>query len=297
MKEKFQEENWRGETEALVMTAEQITDDYLRRGFTLSLRQLYYQFVARNELANLQSNYEMLGDVVTKARLAGRIDWDAIVDRNRQTVNHRYWESPAQAVEDASRDFRIDKWLDQPNYIEVVIEKAALEGVIQSPCLELEVPFTSSRGYSSSTLLYDMAHRIRERSLRGNKSCHIINLGDLDPSGVDITRDLQDRLSLMSQVPVYVHRVALDRKQVDQYHCPPNPAKLSDSRFEAYKAVHGSQSWELDSLSPEVLSDIVRKSVLMFRDEPKWKASRGKELDMQNVMQDVVDNLKQQPTQ
>lgn len=49
--------------------------------------------------------------------------------------------------------------------------------------------------------------------------------------------------------------------QVQQYNPPPNPAKMEDPRAEEYVAKHGSSSWEVDALPPNVLAKIIRKSL------------------------------------
>lgn len=292
-KEKFTEENWNAEGEDIICRMESIVSDYMKRGYSLTLRQMYYQCVAKNWFANKQSNYNKLGDLLTKARLAGRIDWHAIVDRNRTTNDHRYFASDLECIEDASKWFRLNKWLTQPTHCEVVIEKAALEGVIARPCERLEVPYTASRGYASSTLLYDMAHRMRERSMVGGKQCHIFILSDLDPSGVDLARDIADRVRIMAGVPVYCHRIALTPDQVEEYGCPPNPAKKTDGRYEKFRGVYGEESYELDALTPETIENLIESSVLMMRDETEWVKQVAIEQQMKERLANVVQCMKE----
>lgn len=54
---------------------------------------------------------------------------------------------------------------------------------------------------------------------------------------------------------VEVRRLALNMEQVRKYDPPPNPAKVTDSRFAAYCDQFGDESWELDALSPKVVAD------------------------------------------
>ena len=116
-------------------------------GYTLTLRQLYYQFVARGLFANKQLNYDRLGRIVSDARLAGHIDWDAIVDRTRNLKSNSHWGSIGQILSGCAAQYREDVWADQPYRIEVWIEKEALIGVIERPCRELDIPFFACRGY------------------------------------------------------------------------------------------------------------------------------------------------------
>jgi hypothetical protein len=112
--------------------------------------------------------------------------------------------------------------------------------------------------------MYDMAQRLQNNP---DKEIHIIYLGDHDPSGIDMTRDVKERLELFSYTDVYVHRVALNMAQIEEYNPPENPAKMTDSRADAYIAQYGESSWELDALEPRVLAQIVRDEVMSLVDE------------------------------
>jgi hypothetical protein len=70
----------------LIRKAIAVIEHYADQGYDLSLRQLYYQFVSHDWLANTERNYKRLGNIINDARLAGLIDWDRIKDRNRETV-------------------------------------------------------------------------------------------------------------------------------------------------------------------------------------------------------------------
>jgi hypothetical protein len=61
-----------------------IIEEYQAQGYSLTLRQLYYQLVSRNLIANTQKEYANLGNLLTKGRMMGLVDWDAIEDRGRE---------------------------------------------------------------------------------------------------------------------------------------------------------------------------------------------------------------------
>ena len=105
----------------------------------------------------------------------------------------------------------------------------------------------------------------------------ILHLGDHDPSGKDMTRDVMARLSEFSGENIEVKRLALNMDQIEQYHPPPNPAKITDSRAQAYIAQFGDESWELDALTPEVMADLIQTAVLEVRDEEKWDEAKAEE--------------------
>jgi len=98
----------------------------------------------------------------------------------------------------------------------------------------------------------------------------IIHLGDHDPSGIDMTRDIFDRLDMFACQPIEVSRIALNMDQVVEHNPPPNPAKITDSRFQTYAAKHGDESWELDALSPKVLVNLIQGKILEMRDDKMW---------------------------
>ncbi len=138
---------------SIIAMANQILDEYANMGYDLSLRQLYYQFVARDILKNNQKNYKMLGGVISEGRLAGKIDWDMIRDRGRVTMSVPHWASPSDIMRESSERYRIDKWERQDNYVEVMVEKQALEGVLLPVCETLDVPFTSNKGFASRSIV------------------------------------------------------------------------------------------------------------------------------------------------
>jgi hypothetical protein len=100
----------------------------------------------------------------------------------------------------------------------------------------------------------------------------ILHFGDHDPSGIDMTRDILDRLQLYSESDVEVHRLALNFDQIESFNLPPNPAKTTDSRYASYIMLHGTESWELDALEPPVLAALVREAISYHRDEEQWEA-------------------------
>jgi len=153
----------------------------------------------------------------------------------------------------------------------VWIEKDALVGVIERICAELDVPYFSCRGYTSQSEMWAASRRLADYMDDGQQPV-ILHLGDHDPSGKDMTRDITDRLNLFSH-GIDVDRLALNMDQIDQYDPPPNPAKITDARAEVYIAEFGKSSWELDALEPSVLSGLVRTAVATMRDDGLWDAA------------------------
>jgi hypothetical protein len=252
----------------IIDQANRICMDYRRQGYDLTLRQLYYQFVSRALIANRDTEYKRLGNIINDARLAGLLDWSYIVDRTRNLRGLSHWDTPGDVLDSAAYGYATDRWATQPYRVEVWIEKDALVGVIAGACNRLDVPYFSCRGYTSQSELWGAARRLIRYTEAGQRTV-IVHLGDHDPSGIDMTRDITDRLSLFG-TRAEVRRVALNMDQVEQYDPPPNPAKLTDARATSYIATHGEYSWELDALDPATLDALIHATILDYRDEAQW---------------------------
>ncbi len=270
MRENFVDKDFGLEALTMIRQINAILADYARQGYDLSLRQLYYQLVSKNIIENTERSYKNLGNLVSDARLAGLIDWDMIKDRGREMVKNPHWGTTADFIESVAPQYRFDLWEDQENYVEVMVEKQALEGVLTPVCRSLDVPFTSNKGYSSSSAIYEASKRFLARA-RGGKDLHVIYLGDHDPSGIDMSRDVEDRLNLFiggslgtrgdRSGYIEMHRVALNMNQVRELNPPENPAKITDSRASSYIERFGRSSWELDAIEPRRLADLVTRAV------------------------------------
>lgn len=280
--------NFRGATLAVIEKVNEIIAEYAADGYDLTLRQLYYQFVVRGLIANTQKEYNKLGGIVNDGRLAGLIDWDSIVDRTRRIEEPSTWDSPDDIVATCSKQFKLDLWEDQPHMVEVWIEKEALVGVISRICKKLRVPYFACRGYASQSAIWRAGQRFKGYVKRGQKTI-LLHLGDHDPSGIDMTRDNDDRME-MFMGGCDVRRLALNMDQVREYNPPPNPAKLTDSRADDYISRFGDESWELDALDPKVISDLIENAVDEIRDDDLWQDKIAKEESAKRELDSVAEN-------
>lgn len=291
MREFFVDKNFSVGSKLIIAQANQIINQYRAQGFVLTLRQLYYQFVARGLLPNKQSEYKRLGSIVNDARLAGLMDWDMIEDRTRNLEDLPRWDNPQSLIEAASYQYRSDIWATQEVRPEVWIEKEALVGVVEPVCQELRVPYFACRGYSSQSEQWRSGRRFRAQIAAGQRVL-ILHLGDHDPSGLDMTRDNDDRLRMFAKAydgVFEVRRLALNMDQVEQYNPPPNPAKATDSRFAGYIAEYGDESWELDALEPQVISDLIRQNIEGVINYEEWNQIVEEEESARTVMKNVAN--------
>jgi len=163
------------------------------------------------------------------------------------------------------------------------VEKQALEGVLIPVCRTLDIGFSANRGYSSSSTLYETGKRLHEKHCEG-KRILVLYLGDHDPSGIDMTRDIEDRLGMFARCRVRVNRLALNMHQVEEHNPPENPAKTTDSRYTQYIERFGESSWELDALEPRLLAQLVTDAVEDVRDDALWEEAVEQENRMRATL-------------
>lgn len=82
-KYQYKEINFRPESLRLIDIINSVIEEYTAQGYDLTLRQVYYQLVARDYIPNNERSYKNIGNLINDARMAGLIDWLAIQDRTR----------------------------------------------------------------------------------------------------------------------------------------------------------------------------------------------------------------------
>lgn len=308
-----------GETALYIIEkAEVILNEYARQGFTMTLRQLYYQFVARDLFPedrrwrrlptgkfvrdpdgtkNANPNYKWMGGIVNDARLAGYIDWKMMEDLTRKLEERANWLNPTQLMWAAQRQFHTDWWENQTHRPEIWIEKDALTGVIKPTCRKLDVPYFSCRGYSSQSAMWEAGQRMI-RHMENDQVPYIFHLGDHDPSGMDMSNDIFKRLDLFlghegyySYEDWHFKRIALSMDQINELNPPSDPAKLSDSRGAKYIEQYGGRSWELDALSPTAMSEIITDAISEITDFEELEAAQALEAEHKETMKTAIKKM------
>lgn len=137
--------------------------------------------------------------------------------------------------------------------------------------------------FSACVVIYTLRARFLPWEQQNGQKTLILHLGDHDPSGIDMSRDIQDRLHIFG-CATEVKRIALNMDQVREHNPPPNPAKLTDSRCEGYVEKFGEESWELDALPPDLLGEMINNEVFEVRDLDVWQASEAREKEMKDQL-------------
>lgn len=296
MKIAYQEpKKFQKKTLEIIHEADRIVTEYKAQGHKVTVRQLWYQFVTHQPLSeyfeNTPKNNKKFREHIKHARLCGLLDWHQITDRGRPLYGPEHWNDPRHLIEEANEKYAIDKWEDQPLRIEVWIEKGALRGLIAPVCNELDLDHFSGGGFTSTTTVWEASERIRDYQDKGQQ-CVILHLADHDPSGLDMTRDIEDRLLTFCVTPE-VRRIALTRDQVEALQPAPNPVKMKDSRAPDYIRQHGYESWELDALPPAYMSDLIRDEVALLRDDDLYSQRKSLEERHRQQLATVVSEFTQ----
>ena len=201
MKTKYYLDKEKGIYEYWETTAEDLTDQiiaiveyYEEIGIKLTNRQLYYQLVGKAFIPNAMEIYKRICTFLTDLRYCGLVDWDSIEDKARVPKKHSEWDSVSDLIRSATYQYRLPRWSDQDYYVEMYCEKEAGVNVLQTISDKYHMYFGFNKGYSSASAMYDLACRIQEQIAEG-KSVIILYFGDHDPSGLDMVRDIKDRIT------------------------------------------------------------------------------------------------------
>jgi hypothetical protein len=239
-------------------TINNILEEYVSDGYVLTLRQLYYQLVSKDIIPNNDKEYAKLSNILKKGRMAGIVDWDSIEDRVR-VPKIPYWVTDVQdAINDTISQYRLNRMKGQLKKIEIWVEKDALSNVLYRISSKYHVRLMVNRGYSSVSAMYDASKRLDTGDV-------ILYFGDHDPSGMDMIRDIRERMFDFEK-NVEVIPVALTMKQIRKFNPPPNPAKITDPRAKWYIEKYGYTSWELDALPPKELISLAEHAILNIID-------------------------------
>jgi hypothetical protein len=248
----------------LIAKCNEILEEYSKQGWHgITLRQLYYQLVSRDIIENNQKVYKALSVTISNARLAGLLDWDHIIDRARNLRGRSSWNHPSDILSACASQYHIDYWEGQEYRPEIWVEKEALIDVAERAGHQLDAPVFACKGFNSQSEMHSAALRFRRQSglvQKRRQTPLLVYLGDHDPSGLDMSRDIDSRLTMFG-AKLKIVRVALNYDQVEFYKPPPNPAKSTDSRYKDYRAQFGKNCWELDALEPNLLVKLITETI------------------------------------
>lgn len=298
---------WETRKEEVIEHITDIVNEYASEGYILTLRQLHYQLVKSNWIVNHDSAYKKLGNILDDCKYAGIIDWNNIEDRGRVPYIPYYVIDVEDALNDTIKQYRIDRQEGQKTCIELWTEKDALSGILKRTTQKYHIQLVVNKGYTSSSALYGAYQRYVKR-IQNDQMITILYFGDHDPSGLDMVRDIRERLTFMFTNGRYASSydfnedtidshfniipIGLTMQQIKQFDLPPNPTKLTDSRANKYIKKFGKTCWEVDALNPQTLTSIVEKNIREQIDMSLFEEMLEKEQSEIKVLQGFVDQYK-----
>lgn len=289
MKERYLPKTFHGRSQKMIEICDGIVSEFAEQGYKLTIRQIYYQLVARGHVENTVRSYENVQTLLNNARLAGLIDWDVIEDRTRDFIGRSHWYGVQSMLQSATDWYHENMWDEQDYLVFGVVEKEALAGIFEHLFHKWDVPVLPARGYPSATALREFA---KGRIMPASQQVVVLHFGDHDPSGIDMTRDLEERLSLFTRerVSIDFRRLALNMDQIEELSPPPYPCKVKDSRTSGYQNLYGDDTWELDALSPKYLENLIDLTVEPLVDWDQWHATERRIERRRAVLQKMTDN-------
>ncbi|MBA7559374.1 hypothetical protein ES708_00988 [subsurface metagenome] len=240
-----------------------------------TLRQIFYRLVAAILIPNTEVTYKSLSRATVVAREEATIDPLAFQDRVRTHTDGDYgYDSPDEFVDDmldqlkdSPQNYTRPMWTTQQTMPIIWLEKDALFTPVTEIASRYRVKVYAARGYSSFTAVYEAAQDIRRLMI----PVKVLQLTDFDPSGEDMVRDLEDRLTRYGgPIQFELEKIALTSDQVSTLGLPPMPAKTSDPRYERFAASYGNEVTELDALPPDVLESVIAQAIEADIDWDKW---------------------------
>lgn len=265
---------------------EQVQEIIRSYDFALTLRQIYYQLVAKQVLPNQQKYYAKLSRLCVIGRDEGILPEDGFSDRLRQVDKPDSYRNLADFMAIVKKAYRRDMWQDQTSYVEIWTEKDALRNVLAGVTYPFDVNLMVVRGQVSRTAIFDSYRRFAERLKKG-KECFLYYAGDFDPSGLSIYNSLEERIRNYGTdgKRITFQRIALLPGQIEEYHLPSDPGKKSDPNFKRFVSEYGDNVVELDSLPPEVLRDIIKDCIVQHIDQGLFKQAQKIEQEEEAALQ------------
>lgn len=254
----------------------------------ITLRGLFYRVVSTGFLDSTSKvHYDRVGRLVTRLRRKKTISYEWIVDSLRTTDKPSSWSGLQDFADTVREAYRKSFWDSIAHYVHVFTEKDAIAGVIQPVTREYDVRLSPVRGYCSESFAWGIADQWR----RIEKPIFAAYLGDYDPSGFDIERDLVSKLRSMSGKNFEWVRLGVNQDDFEMHDLVKLKPKKTDSRFRKFQAIHGDHCAEIDAISPGVLRDRVRDFIEAHIPQGEWERLKQVEALERETFATVLDNL------
>lgn len=228
--------------------------EYEAEGIMPTIRGMFYFLTDSQVVSKLKKTYKKFDSALVDARKKrpsqyGYIPLGTFSDNTRRIIdiNDKYLSldeqidlaiSRVMCIPDTFRD-SIPRWLGQPNYVEVWIEKDAMTGTIYSILKDSKVRIAPNRGWGGMEFLHKNIERLEDQLQRNNggqfegiTDIWILYVGDFDPSGLKMDGRYEKELNKLElrlkktakksgdvhEVKVHFKRIALTWDQIREFN-------------------------------------------------------------------------------
>jgi len=238
-------------------------------GIAMTVRHYYYKLqsgaIRLTDKPNSGKNaYNFVSRLLTNARVDDKFPWEAVADPNRRMLQEFAYNSFAQfrRVKESAW-CPVDIWRGQPVRLELWVEKDAMADFVYGVVKPYRIPVVVCKGFTSATVVKKAAQR-----MGSGRGWVILYAGDFDPSGIDIERNVRDKLRSHGCRPE-ITRVALTLE--DTLALPSEAAlnlKKGDSRYKQFVALYGEdqKGYELDAMPASQLRRKIEEAVASYMD-------------------------------
>lgn len=238
----------------------------------------------RDRYANDITSYKTLTNILTRLRICGEIQMQAICDDTRTSTIWQVYPHVNAYLSSALEDFLTGYYRDfmqsQPNHVEIIGEKLTVQPILLKVAQKYAIPLTIGRGFAS---LPPRAAIVERWKKSGKANLVIIMVTDFDPAGQTIASSLGRSLRDDFGVPeerLTVLKAALNKEQVERLGLPRSmEVKHKASTAKNFKEEHGNYVWELEAISPEALIELVEDALHSVLDINLVNAEKQKERD------------------
>ena len=234
----------------------------------MTVRQVFYRLVSAGKIDKTEGEYNStVVRLLSEMRLSGYLPFDWIADNTRWMRKPKTHSNLRSMLDITASAYRRALWNDQNDYVEIWLEKDALSGVVYGVTSEWDVPLMVTRGYPSLTFLNSAAQSIAWEE----KPAYLYYFGDMDPSGLDIPRVVEERLTEFApDTEIFFKRVAVTDDQVARWNLPTRPTKKSDTRSKSFRG----ESVELDAIPPDDLRSMVNDCIVQHVDADAFEKTK-----------------------
>jgi hypothetical protein len=232
----------------------------------MTLRQLFYRLVSAGTIRNSPAEYKRLGCVMARVRESGDVPRTWLVDHTRATIKPSSWTGLADFGESVRTCYRKDFWASMPHHVAFYVEKDAVAGTVQPITAEYDVALHVCRGYSSISF----AGEIADEWAQIEKPIFAFYLGDFDPSGFDLERDLREKLERYSGRTFTWQRLGVTEADFADHSLIRLPVKQADRRAAGFIRQYGTACAEIDALPPTELRQRVEGAINSHIDAKRW---------------------------